>query len=127
MTTPTKSCQLSDKKCLPCEGGIAPLSPDAVSSLLSKVVGWKLSGKRIVQDFSFTNFVEAMAFVNSLAEIAEKEGHHPDFTVHYNQVRVEIWTHAIGGLSENDFILAAQITKASNTSKDLNGPRTSKT
>src|SRR5262249_920001 len=71
--------------------------------------GWEERDRRLHRRFTFRDFVTAMRFVNRMAEVAESEGHHPDFTVHYRQVDVEIWTHAIGGISENDFILAAKI------------------
>lgn len=80
-----------------------------VTSLLKRITGWSLDGKRITKEFSFKNFVQAMKFVNNVAALAEDEGHHPDIHIHYNRVRLDIWTHAIGGLSENDFILAAKI------------------
>jgi 4a-hydroxytetrahydrobiopterin dehydratase len=76
---------------------------------LSELAGWYLNGKWITKEFAFKNFVAAMQFVNKVAEIAEGEGHHPDIHIHYNRVRFDIWTHAIDGLSENDFILAAKI------------------
>lgn len=80
-----------------------------VERLLAQVSGWSLNGKWITKEFKFKNFVEAMKFVGRVADIAEQEGHHPDIHIHYNKVRFDIWTHAIGGLSENDFILAAKI------------------
>jgi len=101
--------QLTAKHCKPCEGGVPKLTPAQVSQYLGQISGWESQGEKIRQNFKFKDFVQAMAFVNEMAKIAEAEGHHPDFTVHYNQVEVVIWTHAIGGLSENDFILAAKI------------------
>ncbi len=101
--------ELAQKKCVPCEGGIPRLKAEEVRQYLQRVEGWETKDEKIHRRFKFKNFVEAMNFVNALAKIAEAEGHHPDFTVHYNQVDVVIWTHAIGGLSENDFILAAKI------------------
>lgn len=101
--------ELTKKKCVPCEGGIPKLSDDQIQLYLKQVSGWETEGEKIHKNLKFKNFVQAMAFVNRMAEIAEAEGHHPDFTVHYNVVDVTIWTHAIGGLSENDFILAAKI------------------
>jgi 4a-hydroxytetrahydrobiopterin dehydratase len=100
---------LAKKKCVPCEGGVDKLSVEQVKHYLSMVEGWTLEGDRIGKRYEFKDFVEAMAFVNRMAGAAEEQGHHPDFSVHYNQVDVTIWTHAIGGLSENDFILAAVI------------------
>src|SRR4029453_11942204 len=101
--------ELTQKKCVPCEGGIPRLSTEQVQKYLQEISGWEARDEKIHKRFKFKNFVEAMAFLNRMAEIAEGEGHHPDFSVHYNQVDVTIWTHAIGGLSENDFILAAKI------------------
>jgi len=98
------------KKCVPCEGGTAPLSAEAAKKLLAEVSGWVLLGDAIGKEFEFKDFKEAMGFVNKVADIAEAEGHHPDIAVRsYNKVRLELSTHAIGGLSENDFILAAKI------------------
>ena len=80
-----------------------------VERLLGQIPGWSFSGKWITKEFQFKNFVEAMKFLNQVAALAEEEGHHPDIHIHYNKVSLDIWTHAIDGLSENDFILAAKI------------------
>ena len=104
--------ELTQKKCVPCEGGVPSLDKATVESLLTQVSGWSLHGKWISKEFKFKNFVVAMKFVNRVADIAEQEGHHPDIHIHYNLVRFDIWTHAIDGLSENDFILAAKIDAA---------------
>lgn len=101
--------ELAKKKCVPCEGGVDKLGPEAVRHYLSMVEGWSLDGERITKRYEHKDFVTAMQFVNRMADAAEEQGHHPDFSVHYNKVDVTIWTHAIGGLSENDFILAAVI------------------
>ena len=101
--------ELTQKKCVPCEGGVPTLNKSEVERLLAEVPGWTLAGKWITKEFKFKNFVEAMKFVNRVAEVAEAEGHHPDIHIHYNLVRFDTWTHAIDGLSENDFILAAKI------------------
>ena len=100
---------LTKKKCIPCEAGTPPLRQDKINELLKEVSGWVLKEGHLYKKFKFKDFAEAMKFVNSVADIAESEGHHPDFCVHYNKVEFEIWTHAINGLSENDFILAAKI------------------
>jgi len=101
--------KLTQKRCVPCEGGIPALEKTELDRFLSQVSGWSFSGKWITKEFRFKNFVEAMKLVNRAAELAEEEGHHPDIHIHYNRVRFDIWTHAIDGLSENDFILAAKI------------------
>jgi 4a-hydroxytetrahydrobiopterin dehydratase len=100
---------LRNKRCVPCEGGTPPLPPAEARSLLQQVSGWEIRENRIEKTFKFANFVSAMSFLNSVAELAETEGHHPDFCVHYNRVEMALWTHAAGGLTENDFILAAKI------------------
>jgi 4a-hydroxytetrahydrobiopterin dehydratase len=100
---------LAEKRCVPCEGGIPPLGAAEVQGFLSQVPGWSLQGKWITREFTFKNFVAAMKFLSRVADVAEGEGHHPDIHIHYNRVRFDIWTHAIDGLSENDFILAAKI------------------
>ena len=102
---------LGDKHCVPCEGGTKPLSIVQAKELLKQVPGWAPGedGKWIVKQFKFGDFVEAMAFANKITPIAEREGHHPDLHISYGKVVVELSTHAIKGLSENDFILAAKI------------------
>ncbi len=100
---------LTQKKCVPCEAGTLPLEEPKTNELLKELQTWQLKEGHLYKKFKFKNFVDAMKFVNKIAEIAENEGHHPDFCVHYNKVEIELWTHAIKGLSENDFIVAAKI------------------
>ena len=100
---------LTSKKCVPCEAGTPPLKETEINEFLKEIPAWQLKDGHLYKKFKFKNFVEAMKFVNKIAEVAESEGHHPDFSVHYSKVEIEIWTHAIKGLSENDFILAAKI------------------
>ena len=102
---------LTTKKCVPCEAGTLPLEEDKVNELLKQIPTWTLKDRHLFKKFKFKSFLEAMKFINQIAEIAEQEQHHPDFSVHYNKVEIEIWTHAINGLSENDFIVAAKIDK----------------
>ena len=103
--------ELAQKKCVACEGGTAPLSREEAEVLLKQVSAWTLSGdsRWISKELKFKNFVEAMEFANKITSIAETEGHHPDLQVSWGKLVVELTTHAIGGLSENDFILAAKI------------------
>jgi len=102
--------ELKEKKCVPCEGGVPTLSEKEAKELLNKVHSdWKLEENKITRKFSFVNFKQNMDFVNKIAEIAEDEGHHPDLHISYAKLTVELTTHAIGGLSENDFIVAAKI------------------
>ena len=102
---------LTQKKCIPCEAGTLPLEEEKIDELLKQIPTWQLKDGHLYKKFKFKNFVETMEFVNKIAEIAENEGHHPDFCVHYNRVEIELFTHAIKGLSENDFIVAAKIDK----------------
>jgi len=104
--------ELVQKKCLPCEGGVAPCSLNLAEQQLQQLPGWYLThdGQRIRKDWKVKNFLAGMEFFNRCAEVAEADGHHPDLHIEgYRNVSVELWTHAIGGLSENDFILAAKI------------------
>jgi len=111
MATPTLA-DLSSKRCIPCEGGIPPLEPEALDSLLQTVPGWSLAedGRRIRRDWTVRNFDAGLRFLNQVGALAEDEGHHPDLHLEgYRKVAIELTTHAVGGLTENDFILAAKI------------------
>ncbi len=102
--------RLSSKKCVPCEGGVQPLRGAKVKVLLKQVPGWKIKEGRLFREFKFKDFKKAMKFINRMAELAERENHHPDFTLHsWNKVSVTLYTHSIKGLSENDFIMAVKI------------------
>ena len=108
------SAELVKKNCVPCEGGLAALERVTAEAQLKKLAGWKLahSGQRIRKEWVVKNFVAGIEFFDRVARLAEEEGHHPDLHLEgYRKVAIEIWTHAIGGLSENDFILAAKIDK----------------
>ncbi|MBI2326702.1 4a-hydroxytetrahydrobiopterin dehydratase [Candidatus Curtissbacteria bacterium] len=104
---------LASKKCVPCEVGTPPMAKTKAESYLSEVKGWELvddSGKlKIKKKFQFSNYMAGVDFVNQVAKIAEAEGHHPDLYLGYQRVTVNLMTHAIGGLSENDFVMAAKI------------------
>jgi len=104
---------LAQKKCVPCESGVPPLARQAAQALMGQLTGWTLSGdaRWLSKDFKCKDFAEAMTFAGKIAALAEEEGHHPDLTVGWGKVTVELTTHAIGGLSENDFILASKINK----------------
>lgn len=105
---------LATKKCVPCEAGTSPLTREEVQKYLSQVSGWELvEGEKlkIRKRFKLGNYMEGIDFVNKVAKLAELEGHHPDLFVSYQKVTVNLTTHAIGGLSENDFIMAAKIDK----------------
>jgi len=102
---------LTQKSCVPCEGGVQALNRDEATTLMDKLAGWELSldGGEIQQTFRFKDFHQTMDFVNAVAEVAHQEDHHPDLVVGYNRCEIHYRTHAIGGLSENDFICAAKI------------------
>jgi len=102
---------LLKKKCVPCEGGAEPLSALQTKDYLDEVHGWTVTpdNKKITKDFKFSDFIGAINFVERVADVAEMEDHHPDIHVFYNKVQIELSTHAIDGLSENDFIVAAKI------------------
>ena|SRR5258708_1325850 len=104
---------LFEKRCKPCEGGAQALQPEETVGYMKELAReWRVvDGVRIVREFTFKNFKEAMSFVNKVAALAEEEGHHPDIHIFYNKVGIELWTHAVGGLSDNDFILAAKIDR----------------
>jgi 4a-hydroxytetrahydrobiopterin dehydratase len=104
--------ELNRKRCVPCEGGIPALSRAEIDRYLAALPGWKLSadGQRIRREWRVRDFLAALDFFQRVGEVAEAEGHHPDLHLAgYGNVAIEIWTHAVGGLTENDFILAAKI------------------
>lgn len=114
--------ELSKKKCIPCEGGTSPLKAEKIADYISELHDkWEVvDNKKIKKEFKFSAkggsasggknpFQQAIEFLNKIAKIAEQENHHPDIHIYYNRVLIELWTHEIGGLSENDFILAAKI------------------
>ena len=106
---------LADEKCAPCHKGTPAVTPEERKSLLAELgPEWKIGAAgHLERDFRFTNFVQALAFANAVGSIAEQEGHHPEMTVGWGHCRLEIWTHAIGGLARADFVLAAKATRAS--------------
>lgn len=104
---------LSNKKCVPCEGGVEPFTPIQTAQYLEEIGGdWIVTDNlKISKEFRFRNYQQTMAFVNRVAEIADAENHHPVMHVYYSKAAIELWTHSIGGLSENDFIMAAKINR----------------
>ncbi len=104
--------ELTQKKCKPCEGGVAAYAREEAEEQLRKLPGWQMThgGQRIRKDWTLKNFLAAIRFFEAIAHVAEEDQHHPDLHLEgYRNVWIEIYTHAIGGLSENDFILAAKI------------------
>lgn len=113
-TMTTTSNDLTTRRCKPCEGGVPPLEPAAVGDLMKALhADWQLApdGKSISRQFGFSGYNRTMGFVNAVAWVANTEGHHPDLEVGYQSCRVKWWTHAVGGLSENDFICAAKVDR----------------
>ena len=105
---------LAERRCIPCEGGVEAYTPDEAEALMPQLdPSWLLvdDAHLLVNEFRFKNFADAMAFANKVADIAEAEQHHPDLSISWGSVSVELTTHAIAGLSENDFVLAAKIDK----------------
>ena len=112
------SNDLSEKKCIPCEGGIPPFSTEKIQDFLKKIDAWsakedKPSEFYLLKEFKFKNFVQSQEFVNAVGVIAEREAHHPDISFGWGYASIKIFTHAIKGLAESDFILASKIDKIS--------------
>lgn len=103
--------ELHTIRCVACEGGVPPLTKDEIANLQSQIKHWEVSeeGKFILRRFKFKNFYKTMAFVNAVAWISNIENHHPDMEVGYNYCNIKYMTHAINGLSKNDFICAAKV------------------
>jgi len=103
--------ELNQKKCIPCEGGVSTLTTEESNRLLSQLPGWRIDASvaELRKRFKFPTFLDTIAFVHRMADLAEAQGHHPDFCVRFTVLDVSLTTHAIGGLSENDFIVAAKI------------------
>jgi 4a-hydroxytetrahydrobiopterin dehydratase len=102
-------CDLTNKNCKPCEGGVPPLTQPEIDELMKQLEGWEQHEQTIRKTYSFKNYYQTIAFVNAVAWMTHREDHHPDLKVGYNSCAVEYSTHAISGLSENDFICAAKV------------------
>jgi 4a-hydroxytetrahydrobiopterin dehydratase len=101
---------LSQKHCVPCRGGVPPLSGEELEKLKPEAPGWQVvEGHHLARSFEFPDFKTALEFVNRVGALAEEEGHHPDLCLSWGKVDARIWTHKIGGLTESDFILASKI------------------
>jgi 4a-hydroxytetrahydrobiopterin dehydratase len=102
--------ELANQECVPCRGGAAPLEPERIADILAQLQGWSVEqDHHLSKTYSFPDFAQALAFTNHVGAIAEQQVHHPDIFLTWGQVRIEIWTHKIDGLTESDFILAAKI------------------
>ncbi len=103
---------LSQKVCVPCRGGVPPLTGRELTDMLGQVSGWTVVGEHhIRKEFKFPNFMAALEFVNRVGALAEEQGHHPDVYLAWGKVEIKLWTHKIDGLTESDFIMAAKIDK----------------
>lgn len=103
---------LADRSCTPCDAGTPPLSAREVEPLVGQLRGWRVeNAKKLTKSYRFKDFVGAVAFVDAIVPLAEAEGHHPDLLVRWGEVRVYLWTHAVGGLTDNDFVMAAKIDR----------------
>jgi 4a-hydroxytetrahydrobiopterin dehydratase len=104
---------LTQKTCVPCQGGIPPLTPDEAGNFLGQVPGWEVNGTsaRLKRKFTFDDFVTSLDFVNKVGAVAEEEGHHPDISFGWGYAHIVLFTHKIQGLHENDFIMAAKISE----------------
>lgn len=102
--------ELAKRDCVPCRGGVPPLTPAEIKPLLEQLIGWEaVNDHHLRREYKFSNYGEAQKFVNKVSEIAEAQGHHPDICFGWGRAEVLIWTHKIDGLTESDFILAAKI------------------
>jgi 4a-hydroxytetrahydrobiopterin dehydratase len=102
--------QLASKQCVPCRGGVPPLTGEEIKPLLGQLQEWEVIDEHHLRKmYRFSNFRESLAFVNKVGELAEDQGHHPDICFGWGQAEITIWTHKINGLTESDFILAAKI------------------
>ena len=112
--------ELTEKRCRACEGTEEPLQKDQISGYLAQAQGWTVSHDNtlLFKEYKMKSFMDAVAFIQQLAAVAEAEGHHPDLHLtNYKELRIELSTHAIGGLSENDFIIAAKINEIPSAGK----------
>jgi 4a-hydroxytetrahydrobiopterin dehydratase len=108
----SESCDLSNKECVPCKGGVPPLKGEELTKMASQLPEWQVVEEHhISRTYKFPDFKTALAFVNRVGDLAETIGHHPDIYFTWGKVRIDIWTHKINGLTESDFILGAKIDK----------------
>ncbi|MFC1684708.1 4a-hydroxytetrahydrobiopterin dehydratase [Pseudomonadota bacterium] len=114
-------CDLATKECIPCKGGIPPLSGGELDSLLEQLGnGWRIiEGHHLEKGFRFPDFKQALEFTNAVGEIAEQQGHHPDIHLAWGKVTLQVWTHKIDGLVESDFVFAAKADRAFGSATEL--------
>jgi 4a-hydroxytetrahydrobiopterin dehydratase len=100
--------ELAEQECVPCRGDTPPLGQTEMAPLLRQLEGWKVDAGHLTKTYKFPDFQSALAFTNRVGALAEEQGHHPDIHLSWGAVRLELWTHAIDGLSQSDFVLAAK-------------------
>jgi 4a-hydroxytetrahydrobiopterin dehydratase len=106
----TAMSKLAQKSCVPCKGGVPPLTEDEIKPLLSQLKGWSVEDSHhLSKTVTFPDFAQALDFVNRVGALAEAEGHHPDLHLSYGKVVIKVWTHKIDGLTESDFVFAAKV------------------
>ena len=106
--------ELADKQCIPCRGGIPPLTTDEIRPLARQLPDWEVvDGHHLDRSYKFKDFREALEFTNRVGELAEEQGHHPDIYLAWGKVGIQLWTHKIDGLSESDFVMAAKVERLS--------------
>jgi 4a-hydroxytetrahydrobiopterin dehydratase len=103
---------LEERHCVPCRGGVPPLTGEALEALKAQLTGWQVVDEHhLLKSYSFPDFRSALDFVNKAGAVAEEEGHHPDLLLTWGKVEAKIWTHKVNGLTESDFILAAKLDR----------------
>ena len=110
--------EMAEQKCVPCSGDTPALKHEEALRMANEIPGWEIGDGKIERTFKFPNFVEAMRFANKITRIAQEEDHHPELHISWGKVRIELSTHAVGGLSKNDFIVAAKINKLAEAERD---------
>jgi len=107
--TEEEICSLADRECVPCRGGVPKLTAEECAPLLAQLSGWQVIDQHhLTKSYGFPDFMSGLAFVIRVAEVAERNGHHPDLHLAWGRVTIDVWTHKIDGLTESDFILAAK-------------------
>ena len=108
--------ELADKQCIPCRGGVPPLTADEIKPLAQQLPDWDIvDGHHLDRTYKFKNFRDALDFTNKVGELAEEQGHHPDIYLSWGKVGIRLWTHKIDGLTESDFVMAAKIERLNET------------
>lgn len=113
--------QLAEKTCVPCRGGVPPLTPEEIRPLHAEIPAWTVvNNHQLSREFLFTNFATALLFVNRIGDLAEAQGHHPDVQLAWGRVVLDVWTHKINGLTESDFVYAAKVDRVWDSAEGRN-------